>query len=126
MVNERERLAGAVLVVTVAAGILTGILGRERAGSPLPETAENVAADSSSRSRHGYTRLDINTATPEELMALPSIGPAKAGAIADWRDRNGPFRRVEDLVAIKGIGNKTVALIREYVCVGGSDSLTNE
>jgi comEA protein len=125
-VNDRERLAGAILVVTVAAGIMTGILGREKAGSSVPATAQDVASDSCGRSRHGYIRLDINTATPEELMALPSIGPARARAIADWRDRNGPFGKVEDLMEIKGIGKKTVALIREYVCVGGSDSLTSK
>jgi hypothetical protein len=90
-VNGRERLAGAVLVITLAVGILTGILGRERTGSRFPATVENEAPDSCGQARRGYVRLDINSATAEELMALPSIGPTRAAAIVDWRDRNGAF-----------------------------------
>ena len=126
MVNGREKLAGAVLVITVAAGILTGILRQEETGRPLPAAVNDTVSDSSGRSRRGYIRLDINTATPEELTALPSIGPAKAGAIVAWREENGPFERVDDLVSVKGIGKKTVAVIEKYVCAGGNDSLTSE
>ena len=48
--------------------------------------------------------VNINTATATELEALPGIGPAKAKAIADYRQQHGAFKSVEELKNVKGIG----------------------
>ncbi|HXU50613.1 MAG TPA: helix-hairpin-helix domain-containing protein [Casimicrobiaceae bacterium] len=50
--------------------------------------------------------LDLNTATKDELVALPGIGPAKAQAILDYRTQHNGFQRVEELKDVKGIGAK--------------------
>ena len=52
-------------------------------------------------------RIDINSAPAEELMQLKGIGQKKAAAIIEFRDKNGPFERPEDLVKVPGIGPKT-------------------
>lgn len=61
--------------------------------------------------------IDLNTATVEELQQLPEIGPARAQAIVHFRERSGPFRRVEDLLAVRGISKRILEKIRPYVFV---------
>jgi len=62
--------------------------------------------------------VDINKATADDLQKLPGIGPGLAKQIVAYREKHGPFRRVEDLMAIKGIGFKKWKEIRPYVRVG--------
>ena len=62
-------------------------------------------------------RVNLNTAGVEELTTLPGIGPAYAKRIVDYREKNGPFKRVEDLLNVQGIGEKTLEKIREKVTV---------
>lgn len=59
--------------------------------------------------------LDINTATAEQLQLLPGIGPSRAAAIVEDRASKGPFRTVEDLARVSGIGPVTVENVRPYV-----------
>jgi len=60
-------------------------------------------------------RLDLNRATAEQLDTLPGIGPAKASAIVADREAAGPFRSVDDLVRVKGIGPAIVEKLRDSV-----------
>ena len=62
--------------------------------------------------------VNINTATKDELNALPGIGPAKAQAILDYRKLNGPFKTVDDLKNVKGIGAKRLEKLRADLTVG--------
>ena len=59
--------------------------------------------------------FDINRATEAEWDELPGIGPAKARAIVEDRERNGPFRSIDDLARVKGIGPKLLERIREAI-----------
>lgn len=62
-------------------------------------------------------RVDLNTADVAALDTLPRIGPALAQRIVEWRERNGPFTSVEDLLSVPGIGEKMLAGLRERVSV---------
>ncbi len=62
--------------------------------------------------------LDINRATAEELAKLPGIGPMTASFIVSYRTEHGPFRTIEDLMKVKGIGRKTFEGIRDLVTTG--------
>ncbi len=64
-------------------------------------------------------RINLNTAGVEELATLPGIGPSYAKRIVEYREKNGPFKRVEDLLNVQGIGDKTLERIREKVIVSG-------
>ena len=64
-------------------------------------------------------KININAATAAELDSLPGIGPAKAQAIVDYRDQNGPFRTIDDMLNVPGIGPKILETIRDQVTVIG-------
>jgi len=62
--------------------------------------------------------VNINTANLDELVALSGIGPAKAQAILDYRKAHGPFKSVDDLKNVKGIGAKRLEKLRSEITVG--------
>lgn len=61
--------------------------------------------------------LDLNSATAAQLEQVPGIGSTTAQAIVRFREKSGPFRRVEDLLAIRGISPQKLARLRPYVTV---------
>ncbi|MBR5537436.1 MAG: helix-hairpin-helix domain-containing protein [Clostridia bacterium] len=67
--------------------------------------------------------LDLNTATFEELQALPAIGPVRARNIIDYRTQNGPFRSPEELAAVEDIGPGTLEAVRDRICVNAQEEL---
>ena len=63
-------------------------------------------------------QVDINAADREELRQIPGIGAALAARIIAYREENGPFQSVEELVNVNGIGERTLEAIRPYVTIG--------
>lgn len=62
-------------------------------------------------------KININTAAQSELETLTGIGPSKAEAIIEYRETNGPFKEIEQLMEISGIGEKTFAKLKEEIKV---------
>ncbi|HXQ27501.1 MAG TPA: helix-hairpin-helix domain-containing protein [Candidatus Acidoferrales bacterium] len=62
--------------------------------------------------------IDLNTATIKELEQLPGVGPTTAKAIVEFRTKSGRFRRVEDLLAVRGISETKLEKMRPYVTIG--------
>jgi len=62
-------------------------------------------------------KIDLNRAEAWLLEALPGIGKTRAQAIVDYRNENGPFKRIEDLLQVKGIGQGTFEKIKDYITV---------
>lgn len=63
--------------------------------------------------------IDLNTATRTELLQLPRVGPRTAERILAFRQAHGPFRRAEELMAVKGIGEKTFIRLQPFIRVSG-------
>ena len=77
----------------------------------VPRVGEPVVALSGG----GSGPISLSRADQETLETLPRIGPATAERIIAWRDKNGPFRSVEDLLAVSGIGPATLEGLAEHV-----------
>jgi competence protein ComEA len=112
--NEALVLAAAcaaVLVGLAVPGFRPGPPPVVVEGSPEPLPTLRPAAPS------GPVGVSVNLATAEELERLPGIGPVLARRIVEDRSRNGQYRRVEDLLRVKGIGPRTLEKLRPYVRV---------
>lgn len=80
-------------------------------------TAEALAQPSDAPPSPGDGRVNLNTADEAALDTLPRVGPAMAQRILDWREQNGRFTSVDDLLAVPGIGDKMLAALRDLVTV---------
>ena len=121
-----SKAEGAIILVAVAfLAFVTGwtLRGRGRSGPVLVETQRSLedvtlALDAPTPEPEAE-KLDINTATLEELISLPGIGEKRAQDIIDEREANGPYRFPEDLARVSGIGETTVAGLLDYITVEG-------
>ena len=95
-------IAAAILCLLLIAALPTAIARSSPRRTPAPAQAPEM-------------RLDINSATRAELMAIPGIGRATADAIIDHRASRGPFPTIESLDAVRGIGPRTIEDIRPFI-----------
>lgn len=77
------------------------------------KTAEKIADAKPTPS----TLVNINTATVQELDGLPGIGLHMAQRIVDYRQKNGPFKRLEDLMGVQGIGEKNFLKLKPLITI---------
>jgi competence protein ComEA len=75
-------------------------------------------AQSQNQSKPASGKININTASSAELESLPRIGPKVAQRIIDYRTQNGPFKKVEDLLKVQGIGEKIFNQLKDQITVG--------
>jgi competence ComEA-like helix-hairpin-helix protein len=95
-----------------------------------PSSGATSADDSAGERKPGRAarteltgKLNLNTATEEQLMLLPTVGPSKAERVVAWRKKNGGFKRVADLRRVKGFGYKTMKRLEPYLDVTGETTL---
>lgn len=67
--------------------------------------------------------VNVNTADTTQLELLPRIGPALAGRIVEFREDNGPFEAKEDLLLVRGIGERTLEMLEDFVTIEGDTTL---
>lgn len=96
--------------------------------SQAVSTTDNApGAPTKKSSRKELTgKLNLNTATEDQLMLLPSVGPAKAERIVDWRKKNGGFKRTVDLRRVKGFGYKSFKKLEPYLDIKGDTTLADK
>lgn len=113
-----------ILLLLLAGGLgLTGRLIWENAPTVtvsradlVPRPVETIPPDA-----ERITAMDLNEATADQLLALPLIGETVAKRVVAYREENGDFERIEDIMLVKGIGEGIFAKIKDFIYIGGTD-----
>ena len=110
-------LGGINLAQPVYDGQRISIPSRQKQENPAQSFSTNFDQflPREARTPAGTKRININTASQEELVSLPGIGDVIAKRIIEYRQSQGPFRRPEDLLKVKGIGPKKLEKIRDLL-----------
>lgn len=82
-----------------------------------------TATAGQARAAEGRKTVNVNSADVTQLALLPRVGMSVAQRVIDFRKQNGPFKKLEDLMLVRGIGEKTFQLIKPYVALAGETSL---
>lgn len=100
----------------IAAIALSGALA---ATFPAGYAAGKQGSDSRTASAEDTSQvIDVNTADIDKLVTLPGIGKAIAQRIIEYRKEHGPFKKVEELLNVRGIGERSLEKIRARITVG--------
>lgn len=109
------------------------IASNKPASTIIPQSTPGPASNPTTVSPHPVStpaassnlesdKIDLNTATVEQLDELPGVGPSKAKEIIKYREKNSGFESIEDLQNVKGIGPKIFEKLRPYIYVSKSSS----
>ena len=93
--------------------VLAGLLVLALAASSLPAAAASGV-------------VNVNTASESQLTLLPRVGPSIAGRIVEFREENGKFEAKEDLMLVRGIGEKTFEMLEPFVVTEGDTTLSEK
>ena len=109
-------------MLVVVSMVFLGVAGAPTPALAGPATPVRPATDETSKKSASAAKLQVNlnTATSEELTELPRIGDTVAARIVAYRKKNGSFTKVEELMNVKGIGEKTFLRLRPYLLVEAS------
>jgi competence protein ComEA len=111
IIMRRLCVTGVIALVFVLAGL---------SGNPLAQSSGQSSQSSQSASPAqppAAAPLNLNTATVTDLAKLPGIGPAVAARIVEHRQKNGGFKKIEELMNVRGIGEKMFLKLKPLVTV---------
>jgi competence protein ComEA len=107
MKHTIKSLGAALMILLALAGTIGHAQGRAMPRTVVKPTKATVTAP-----------VNLNTATVNDLRTLPNIGAATATRILEYRQKNGGFKKIEDLMNVRGIGEKSFLKLKPLVTIG--------
>ena len=95
-----------IMMAAIAAIALSATALGAQSKAPAPKTTATAAAP-----------VNLNTATAEQLATIPGVGPKMAERIIDYRQKNGGFKKIEDLMNVSGVGEKSFLKMKPLITV---------
>ncbi|MDR1988637.1 MAG: helix-hairpin-helix domain-containing protein [Acidobacteriaceae bacterium] len=108
-----------LLVVLLFTALVSVPHAQSRGASSTATPSKSAPAKTAAASKPLVT-VNLNTATVVELQALPGIGAKVAARIIEYRESKGPFKKIEELMNVQGIGEKSFLKLRPQLSVGGA------
>jgi competence protein ComEA len=104
-----------LMMLAVAAMAVLPAAAAQQAKTP---GASGKSSRSSAKAAAPSAPINLNTATQAQLESLPGVGPKAAQRILDYRKQNGSFKKIEDLMNVKGFGEKTFLRLKPMLTAG--------
>ena len=95
-----------IMMAAITAVALSATALSAQSKAPAPKPTATVAAP-----------VNLNTATAEQLATIPGVGPKMAERIIDYRQKNGGFKKIEDLMNVSGVGEKSFLKMKPLITV---------
>ena len=123
VLSKKQKIEKMKFLAVVSFFLLCGVIyshsfyrGSLDMGTPI--RAEEIAKPKKELPAEDIRKIDLNTAGVEELILLSEIGEKRASEIIRYREENGDFSQVEDIMEVSGIGEKIFEEIKEQITVG--------
>ena len=124
-ITEKNRKEKIKFLVVVLFFLISGVVyshsfygGSLDMGKEITADEIGILSEAVTPAEEILGKVDINTANMAELMTLSGIGESRAADIIKYREENGDFSRIEDIMLVSGIGEKTFEEIKEQITVG--------
>ena len=124
-ITEKNRKEKIKFLVVVLFFLISGVVyshsfygGSLNMGKEITADEIGIVSEAVTPAEEILGKVDINTANMAELMTLSGIGESRAADIIKYREENGDFSRIEDIMLVSGIGEKTFEEIKEQITVG--------
>jgi len=122
----RTVLSFIALAVVLAAPVASADADQTRVAAGQSERAAKKPAGRAATRPTTSGVVNINTAPASELEGLPGIGAKTALRIVEYRQKNGPFKKIEELMNVRGIGEKNFLKLKPQISVGGAKADDNQ
>jgi len=102
--------------------LMAAILGIAVSAAAASAQSKSTPKAATAATATAAAPVNLNTATAEQLATIPGVGPKMAERIIDYRQKNGSFKKIEDLMNVSGVGEKSFLKMKPLITVGTPSS----